>query len=202
MSSRPLSEQDFSNARQTLTLVRSQVSSGRIETEYVLRQLDKIGTLLEKAENLQKTHKSAGRFEALYNVSRLLGASLDETTVLNQVMDAIIQLTGAERGFLMLRDDDDNLHVRVARNFDQQSLSSEEFHYSRTIAYGVMDSAKAILTTNAVEDPRFANRASIISQALKSIMCAPLLVRGQVIGIATWRTASSRAYSLMTTWPP
>ena len=184
MSSRPLSEQDFSNARQILTLVRSQVSSGRVETEYVLRQLDKIGTLLEKAENLQKTHKSAGRFEALYNVSRLLGASLDETTVLNQVMDAIIQLTGAERGFLMLRDDDGNLHMRVARNFDQQSLSSEEFHYSRTIAYGVMDSAKAILTTNAVEDPRFANRASIISQALKSIMCAPLLARGQVIGIA------------------
>jgi len=184
MSSRPMSEQDFVNARQIITLIRSQVSSGRIETEYVLRQLDKISTLLENAEKLQKAHKSAGRFEALYNVSRLLGASLDETTVLNQVMDAVIHLTGAERGFLMLRDDDGNLRVRVARNFDQQSLSSEEFQYSRTIAYGVMDSAKAILTTNALEDPRFANQASIISQALKSIMCAPLLARGQVIGIA------------------
>jgi len=184
MSSRPLSEQDFLNARQTLTLIRSQVNSGRIETDYVLRQLDKISGLLESAEKLQKAQKSAGRFEALYNVSRLLGASLDETTVLNQVMDAVIQLTGAERGFLMLRDDDGNLRVRVARNFDQQSLSSEEWQYSHTIAYGVIDSAKAILTTNALEDPRFANQASIISQALKSIMCAPLLARGQVIGIA------------------
>ncbi|MCS6836623.1 MAG: GAF domain-containing sensor histidine kinase [Anaerolineae bacterium] len=184
MSIRFLSEQDFLNARQTLALVRGQMSSGRIETDYILRQLDKIGALLENAENLQKAHKSAERFEALYNVSRLLGSSLDETTVLNQVMDAVIQLTGAERGFLMLRDDDGNLRVRVARNFDQQSISEDELHFSRTIAYGVMDGDKAILTTNAVEDPRFANQASIVSQALKSIMCVPLRARGQVIGVA------------------
>lgn len=184
MTARPLNEQDFVNARQTLNLLRSQISAGRFEQDYLLRQLDKLGTTLESAEAQQKTQKSAGRFEALYNVSRMLGASLDETTVLNQVMDAVIQITGAERGFLMLRDDDGNLRVRLARNIDQQSLSSDEFRYSRTVANNVLESGKALLTTNAVEDPRFAGQASIVAQALKSIMVAPLMARGKVIGIA------------------
>ena len=42
------------------------------------------------------------RLAALYNVSQVLGTSLDLDQVLNQVMDAVIDLTGAERGFLML----------------------------------------------------------------------------------------------------
>ena len=78
--------------------------------------------------------KKQGRFEALYNVSRLLGSSLDVQMVLNQVMDAIIQLTKAERGFLMLRDDDGEMVVKAARNLDQQTLSSDKFEFSRTIS--------------------------------------------------------------------
>src|SRR5690606_39096340 len=108
----------------------------------------------------------------------------DLQTVLNQVMDAIIKLTGAERGFLMLRDDDGGLQVRVARGLDQQTLGSEQFKFSRTITNQVLDSGKAIVTTNAAEDPRFAGQASIVAQALRSIMATPLRARGNVIGVA------------------
>lgn len=44
----------------------------------------------------------SARLAALYEVSHAIGSSLDLTEVLNQVMDAVIRLTGAERGFLML----------------------------------------------------------------------------------------------------
>jgi signal transduction histidine kinase len=182
--SKPISEQDINNARHTLSLLKNQVSSERIETDYALRQIEKIGTLLERLEGLQKAQSASVRFEALYNVSRILGTSLEQETVLAQVMDAIIQLTKAERGFLMLRDDDGNLQVKIARNLDQQTLTSDEFKYSRTIANLVTDSGQGILTTNAVEDPRFAGGASILAQGLRSIMACPLRARGKIIGIA------------------
>ena len=51
------------------------------------------------------TNIQQARLAALYEVSSQLGSSLDLPEVLNQVMDAIIQLTGAERGFLMLYDE-------------------------------------------------------------------------------------------------
>lgn len=182
--SKLVSEQDIANARHTLSLMKSQVASGRIETDYMLRQVEKLTELMERLEGLQKSQTAALRFEALYNVSRVLGTSLDQQTVLNQVMDAIIQLTGAERGFLMLRDDDGSFRVMVARNLDQQTLGSEDFKYSRTIANLVVDSGQGVLTTNALEDPRFAGGASIMAQGLRSIMATPLRARGNIIGIA------------------
>lgn len=184
MSNNNLNETEISNIIHTLDLLGKQVKTGRIESDYALRQLDKTRSLLEKVKEMQKEQKSGGRFEALYEVSRILGSSLKLQTVLEQVMDAIIQLTKAERGFLMLRDDDGNLAVQTARNFDQQTLNSSELEYSRTIANLVLDGGEAVLATNALEDPRFKGQQSVMAQALRSIMAVPLRARGRVIGIA------------------
>lgn len=179
-----LSERDISGMRQNVNLLRAQLQSGQIDGIFFSRQLEKVSAMLEQIELERKQQRKAGRFEALYNVSRLLGSSLDLQTVLEQVMDAIVKLTGAERGFLMLRDDDGGLTVKVARGIDQQTLTSEQFRFSRTITTQVLDSGQPIVTTNAAEDPRFSGQASIIAQALRSIMATPLLVRGNVIGVA------------------
>jgi len=59
------------------------------------------------------------RLEALYHVSSVLGSSLQRAEVLNQVMDAVIQLTGAERGFLILGDGaGGELRLQAARNLE------------------------------------------------------------------------------------
>jgi signal transduction histidine kinase len=184
MSNNTLNETEISNIIHTLDLLGKQVKTGRIESDYALRQLDKTRSLLEKVKEMQKEQKTGGRFEALYEVSRILGSSLKLETVLEQVMDAIIQLTKAERGFLMLRDDDGNLAVQTARNFDQQTLNSSELEYSRTIANMVLDQGESVLATNALEDPRFKGQQSVMAQALRSIMAVPLRARGRVIGIA------------------
>jgi signal transduction histidine kinase len=179
----PLSDSELSNMRHTLNLLRSNLRSGQIDGKFFTRQLDNLATLLEKIDGERKQQKNASRFEALYSVSRAIGSTLDLQNVLDQVMDAIIQLTKAERGFLMLRDDDGGLRVTAARNLDQQTIGADAFKYSRTIANQVLDSGTATVTTNASEDPRFAGQMSIVTQSLRSIMATPLRARGQVIGV-------------------
>ncbi|HLV33641.1 MAG TPA: GAF domain-containing protein [Spirillospora sp.] len=178
------SERELASLRQNVSMLRSQLKSGRIDLDFFNRQLEKFDDLLLKVQEDQRSRKKEGRFEALYNTSRLLGSSLDLQVVLDQIMDAIIQLTGAERGFLMLRDDDGGLTVKVARNFDQQTLDSDNFRFSRTIVNQVLDTGDPVVTTNAAEDPRFSQQASIVGQALRSIMATPLRVRGNIIGVA------------------
>ncbi len=182
-SPKGISEREIAGMRQNINLLRSQLQSGQIDGNFFNRQLEKLTEMLVLVEEDQKQRKKEGRFEALYNVSRLLGSSLDLQTVLDQVMDAIIKLTRAERGFLMLRDDDGGLTVKVARGLDQQTLTSEQFKFSRTITNQVLDSGKPVVTTNAAEDPRFSGQASIVAQALRSIMATPLRARGSVIGV-------------------
>jgi len=179
-----VTEQDVQNALSMLNLLARQVQADRVEKDYALRQITRISDLVKRLGSTQHEQKSAQRFEALFNVSRIMGTSLDLETVLRQVMDAVVQLTRAERGFLMLRDDDGEIKVEVARNLDQQTLSSEEFAFSRTITNYVLDKGEAVLTTNAQDDPRFQGHESIVRQSLRSIMATPLLARGRVLGVA------------------
>ncbi|MBL8118750.1 MAG: GAF domain-containing protein [Anaerolineae bacterium] len=183
MTNTSVSDSEIVNIRQNINLLRSQIQGGRVDGQFLVKQVETLVDLLGRIDTERKARKKEGRFQALYNVSRLLGESLDLQTVLDQVMDAIIHLTAAERGFLMLRDDDGGVTVKAARNLDQQTLTSENFKFSQTITNQVLDSGKAVLTNNAVEDPRFAQQASIIGQALRSIMATPLRARGNVIGV-------------------
>jgi signal transduction histidine kinase len=123
------------------------------------------------------------RLALLYEVSQTMGTSLDLGKVLNQVMDAIIQLTGAERGFLMLMDPETGqLDLQAGRNVDKETIESEGMEVSRTVINRVVESGEPVVTSNAQEDPRFSHQASVIGFALRSIMCAPLRARGETIG--------------------
>ena len=125
-----------------------------------------------------------GRLAALYRVSQSLGASLNLDEVLTQVMDAVIQLTGAERGFITLvNPENDELDIRAARNIQQETLEKGKLQTSRTVIQSVIDSGEGIITTDAQDDPRFAQQNSVIFYALRSILCEPLRARNRVIGV-------------------
>jgi PAS domain S-box-containing protein len=98
-------------------------------------------------------------------------------------MDTIIRLMGAERGFLMLRDERGEMTNRIARNWEQEAVNHNEFAISRTVIQRVIDEGEAVLTTNAREDPRFGGQESIIAFNLRSILCVPLKVKSELIGV-------------------
>jgi signal transduction histidine kinase len=123
------------------------------------------------------------RLEALYHVSSVLGSSLQLAEVLNQVMDAVIQLTGAERGFLILGDGaGGELRLQAARNLEGKSLEQDDMQISRTLVQQVLRTGQGVVTTNAQSDARFSNQQSVMLYALRSILCVPLRARGQVTG--------------------
>lgn len=131
----------------------------------------------------QNANAQQARLAALYEVSAQLGTTLDLKELLNLVMDSIIQLTGAERGFLMLFDEETGeLKTMAARNVDQETLDGRSMEISRTVVRRAVSSGQAILTDNAQEDDRFAGHQSVVGYQLRSIMCAPLRARGRIIG--------------------
>lgn len=122
--------------------------------------------------------------KALYGIGQAISSSLDLTEVLNEVMDQIIHLTGAERSFLMLVDPETGeLKFQAARNMDRETIGASSFEISRTIVNQVAASGKPVVTTNAQMDPRFKTRESVIGYNLRSILCVPLRVRGRVTGV-------------------
>lgn len=120
---------------------------------------------------------------ALASIGQVVNSSLELNIVLQIVMDTIIRITGAERGFLMLRDEHGGLVTHIARNWVQESLNTSELAISFTVIDRVVNEGQPVLTTNAQEDPRFDKQDSVIAHSLRSILCVPLRVKNEVTGV-------------------
>jgi signal transduction histidine kinase len=127
-----------------------------------------------------KSHSE--RLDALYQISSRLGSTLDLQELLNLVIDSVIQLTGAERGFIVLIDEWGRLQTMAARFNDDTEVVEDKIPVSRTIVQRVVATGEPVVTSNAQDDPRFGDRASVIGYQFRSIMCAPLKARGKVTG--------------------
>jgi PAS domain S-box-containing protein len=145
-----------------------------------LRQLS--GTLQGLRAVVDEIDGERARLASLEEVGRVVNSSLDLPTVLAEVIDRLIRITGAERAFLMLREEGE-LRVRVARNWERSVISPGEEAFSRTIVDRVERLGEPILTTNAQADARFAGQESIVAYNLRSILCVPLKVKGALIGV-------------------
>ena len=161
-----------------------QYGAGPVVAEISQHLLGLQNMLIQLEQELTAQESERDELNALYGISRVIGSSLDLSEVLNQVMDQIIRLTGAERSFLMLVDPETGeLEYRAARNMDRETIASSSFEISRSIVSQVARSSEPIVTTNAQMDPRFKAQESVIGYNLRSILCVPLRYRGRVTGV-------------------
>lgn len=151
----------------------------------VIQDITHISQSLRDLEQKVGDHLKLRQSElgALMGVGRAINSSLGLKRVLEEVMDTLIALMRAERGFLMLRGADGELSVRIARGIAHINLEEDAFLVSRTIVRKVAESGEPILTTNAQQDPRFEGQVSVAAYQLRSILCAPLTLKNELIGV-------------------
>jgi len=141
------------------------------------------GTVLTLQESAQDVEQERRNSQALAEIGQVVNSSLDLATVLKEVIDTLIRLTGAERAFLMQHGDDGEMVIKVARNWDRTGMEPAEYAISTSVVEQVLESGEAVVTTNAQIDPRFSGKDSIIAHHLRSILCVPLKVKGTLTGV-------------------
>jgi len=154
-------------------------------TSMILRDLTQITSTVNTLKQgitgyLETQQRQVG---ALVGVGSAINSSLGLKRVLELVMDTLIALMNAERGFLMLREPDGELKVRIARGIDNANLEKGAFAISNTVVRRVVESGESVLTTNAQDDPRFGEQLSVAAYHLLSILCAPLKIKDDLIGV-------------------
>ena len=149
-----------------------------------LDELDNLeASLSQLSKHMEAFETDQSNLLELAGIGQVVNSTLDLDSVLQIVMDTIVRLTHAERGFLMLRDEQREMTIRIARNWEQESIHPNEFAISRTIMDKVIEEGKPVLTTNAQEDPRFGAQESIVAYSLRSILCVPLKIKDDLIGL-------------------
>lgn len=124
------------------------------------------------------------QLQAVIEMAALLTSTLDVATVLERMLDTVIDITGAERAFIMLREQaNSTLYTVAARAWDRETIDEADRLFSHSIVDHVLHTHRAIIALNAQKDPRFEHISSVHSKSLRSLLCVPLLRYEQVIGV-------------------
>lgn len=120
----------------------------------------------------------------LLRTSRLLNSLLHTQEILDTLMTQAIEVLGAERGFVLLRPDtDQEWQFRSACGLDDEAMGKDDFQISRGVVDRVAREGVAVTTSDAQQDDRFRQQASIGLYNLRSICCVPIILSGRVLGV-------------------
>ncbi len=125
--------------------------------------------------------KTVRELEALIEVGAQLARIADTDQVLDKILEKVLNLMQADRGFIMLLDENRQLVPAYSKNMERDLLDGETLTYSGSFARKVIEQEKTLVSTNVAEDPRYQSE-SIISQRILSIMCSPLRCADKLLG--------------------
>src|SRR5262250_18560 len=126
--------------------------------------------------------------EALSTLQRLTDFSArllqsgDVPALLEALLDEAIDLTGGDRGFLVLVEGEQR-SVKVARNVARENLALDLDRLSDTVVERVLRTGEPLLVSDATADPEFSASASVVNLKLSSVLCVPLMQRGKPFGV-------------------
>ncbi len=127
--------------------------------------------------------RERNELETLYSIARVLNSTLEFDEVLRLVMDQVISVVNAERGFLMLVNPATHeLEFTIARDKRKCTIDEKAFKISRSTVNRVVRTREPLLTDDAQIDAALKAQESIMAYGIRSIMCAPLVVRDNCIG--------------------
>ncbi|RME73599.1 MAG: FHA domain-containing protein [Planctomycetota bacterium] len=119
-------------------------------------------------------------FAALLEISKAVAAELEPGRLLTLVIDKSMELTGAERGFLILLDDNGQARFEVARDREGRPIDEPEHCISRSVLERVTTRGEPVVTVNAQND--LGAFVSIVALEVRSLLCVPLVMHNRVAG--------------------
>lgn len=132
------------------------------------------------------------RLWAMHQINVTLGTITDLNVLMPKLLDCLFDIyLDAERSFILLSAPGSDTLLPVAAKVRHETPGQrEELALSRTIVNEVLTLKHAILSRDALVDNRFKEQESIITHSIRSMMCAPLLVEDEILGIIQLDTHS------------
>jgi transcriptional regulator with GAF, ATPase, and Fis domain len=110
----------------------------------------------------------------LFRVLSILQSRLNLQDLLPAVLDTSLELTGAERAFLLMRDEHGELSIKAARNRKKEDLNEDDFLGSTSILNRVLEENKSLYVPRIQESFEFSSAKSVRKWNLQSAICIPL----------------------------
>ena len=147
---------------------------------------ENVNQLSTSIDNLQDAlldeQKELHQLRLLAEMALDITTTLEVDKILRGALWSILQITGAERGYILLQDENGKLVCRLGQEGDQFA-TIEVNELSGGILQEVVSTGHAVLSHDAPEDQRFADHASVGALNLRSVLCVPLQFKDEIYGV-------------------
>lgn len=127
--------------------------------------------------------RARSNLQIMYRTALAVSHTLDIDQLLQRIIDLIFEWVEADRGCVMLVDQEtQQLNAKATRQ-RRQRPDSEKLEISRTILDYVMTRKEGVLTSDAREDERWDGAASIVRTGVREAICVPMQGRYGVVGV-------------------
>jgi two-component system, NtrC family, sensor kinase len=125
------------------------------------------------------------QLRVVYEMTELVGSTMDKQALLEKVMDLIFDHFEADRGFILLQDNpDERPEPTVVRHrVEPPKAKPAQITLSRTIVQHVLRQGEGVLSSNAMSDHRFAGGDSVQNIGIRSAMCVPIKYKERIFGV-------------------
>ena len=155
------------------------VTLGEVAYRASLREPERPALATVQAAGPQRVR----RLETILEMSKLINSSLVPAKVLERVMEAVMTLSSAERGLLMIAGEDGQLACRVERNLRETIAEGGRTSVSMSAVRQAFAEGRSLVSVDVDRDGRMAGRESVLRLRLKSVMVVPLRHHETVIGV-------------------
>lgn len=129
------------------------------------------------------TRRHEERYRDSISKQRELNPSLGVPKILERVLESVVQLTGAERGAILLKQGDGDLEIAARLNLADGDLTAETFAGSVGAVHRAMATGKTVAVSDALGDPYFQSRESVVAGGIRGLLCIPLPAAQRLIGL-------------------
>jgi two-component system phosphate regulon sensor histidine kinase PhoR len=158
--------------------LRAEDLNRAIKNSLEISRLRKEAVLIESRRATAGLQRRLDELETLTRLGRTITGTLDLDHVLTAVVEAAVELTGAEEGSLLLLDEETGeLYMRAARNFQEEFVRTFRIPVSDTLAGSVIRNGQAVLLDDTT--PQKIKTAYLV----QSLLYVPLSINGHVFGV-------------------
>ncbi len=139
--------------------------------------------LVSEAERFAEAGARLERWRTSVALQRSLTPSLGHERLVRRLLDSVLELCGAERGFVMVTSGDGGLEIHTASGLEAEDLEDPVFSGS----VGAIDRALAegavVVTSDAQLEAGLEGRPSVIANRIRALVCVPLMAVDRPIGV-------------------
>jgi len=148
-------------------------------------ELDELDISDEKdlKERMMELQRSYSIIQTLLSISSSISSTLNLQELLRRIVDAVVEITDCDRGFLMLSGEDGKLSFAIARSKSREELSEKDFEISGSIVEKVAATGDPLFLSNVQAANNFKDKRSIIDLNINTAICIPLIFKENLVGV-------------------